>query len=78
MRKSEITHILTNKMNTVDPILMFIGRINEDTGEFVKDTACMQPCDWRHVQHIVGNIYYAWDDGGEDDGILYLGEFKDA
>lgn len=40
--------------------LRFIKAINDEDGSTHKP--CSEPDEWENVRHIVGNLYYCWDD----------------
>jgi len=52
-------HIL-DKTKTGKKRFRFIRAINDDDGSTFNPYS--EPDDWENVRHIVGNLYYCWDD----------------
>jgi len=67
-----ITHILENKPKSKEQRLVFSRSISEQTGDMKVPT--FQPHEFDHVRHLTGRLYYAWDDGRETKGTVYLGD----
>ena len=74
MKKSEIKHITgTTAYPDKDPELVFTGYILNG-GESVRDDS-VKPEQWGNVRHLVGNLFYAYDDERPTDGMVYIGKF---
>ena len=75
MKESEIKHVLdTTKSEAIERELVFTKRIYRVTGESQESN--LQPSDWDNANHLTGNLYYAYDDRYEDQGAVFVGEFK--
>lgn len=69
----KIRHILDKEVG--EKTLKFVQAIEEDSDGKIFTELADQPDEWDHVRHIARNFYYAWDDGEEDKGGLYLGKY---
>jgi hypothetical protein len=66
-------HILEG--TTAEPKqLRIISIINDVAGERF-EASVTQPSDWKNFRHIVGNLYYGWDDDATD-GEVYVTSYE--
>lgn len=79
MKKSEIKHILSSASNNApndEPELVFTHYIYENGEEVKTEVDCCRPEHYDNVRHLSFNLYYAWDNGSETKGGVYVGKFK--
>tara|TARA_R110000782_G_scaffold172672_2_gene264280 strand:+ start:969 stop:1211 length:243 start_codon:yes stop_codon:yes gene_type:complete len=80
MKKSEIKNLsdISFPSGPVadDPELYFKSLIGASGGPVATNSDCCQPDEWEHVLRLNEGLYYAWDGNGEDQGCVYVGEWK--
>jgi hypothetical protein len=75
MTKSEIQHITDTTTDPEnEPELVFTGAIFEGSGNRC-DHVVAKPEHWDNVRHLVGNLFYAYDNKAPYDGLVYIGKF---
>jgi hypothetical protein len=62
-------HILADA-GEAEPKLVFESYISGQTGNM--SSAERNPGEWDHVRQICKRLYYAWDNGREKSGAVYL------
>ena len=76
MNKDQVKHILDKTEESEDqPQLVFTHNITKFNGDKAGGIL-PQPSNWDRVKHLTGNLYYTYDNGCEDQGSVFVGEFK--
>ena len=70
----KIKHILEHAENKQEKKLVFTHIISQGCDEIFESNESAN--NWDHIRHITDKLYYAWDNGAEKDGGVFVGEYK--
>jgi len=75
MKENEIKHVLDSGDSPTQDgkELVFTHYITGVHDQYIRSEDSY-PSDWDNVRHLTGNLYYAWDNTGPDQGAVFIGE----